>query len=202
MSKDARSTTRRRAARISVAMLVSATTFLMAACSNSGGGGGASAQKGELTFPQWRAPTLPAGSLHRAIDEFHTAHPLLRLKPISAPLASLQTQTISQAASATLPDVVRLDGSWVNPLYKQGALLNLSEVMKTANYDPKNLASQVGFNGSTYMIPVVNFVYPLFTNNEILAKAGISKPPSTWSGFQSAAKKISQTVDGVKGWIA
>ncbi|PDQ34589.1 MAG: sugar ABC transporter substrate-binding protein [Candidatus Lumbricidophila eiseniae] len=202
MSKDAHSTTRRRAARISAAMLVSATTFLTAACSNSGGSGGASTQKVELTFSQWWAPEMPSGALQRVIDEFHTANPLISVKLISAPFASLQTQTISQAASGTLPDVVGLDGSWVNPLYKQGALLNLSEVMKTANYDPKNLASQVGFNGSTYMIPVVNFVYPLFTNDEILAKAGISKPPSTWSEFESAAKKISQTVDGVKGWIA
>jgi multiple sugar transport system substrate-binding protein len=51
------------------------------------------------------------------------------------------------------------------------------------------------------MIPVVNFVYPLITNDAILAKAGITAPPTTWSEFTADAKKISETQSGAKGWV-
>ncbi len=50
------------------------------------------------------------------------------------------------------------------------------------------------------MIPVVNFVYPLFTNDDILQKAGISTPPTTWSEFEADAKKISDS-GAAKGWV-
>jgi multiple sugar transport system substrate-binding protein len=50
------------------------------------------------------------------------------------------------------------------------------------------------------MIPVVNFVYPLFVNQDLLAKAGVKDVPSTRSQFLDAAKKISATGGDVKGW--
>jgi multiple sugar transport system substrate-binding protein len=185
-----------------IAAVASATMLLVAGCSGSSGSTSANTnQKVQLTFSQWWAPEMPAGALQNLIDQFQSQNANISVKLISAPFASLQTQTISEAASGTLPDVVGLDGAWVNPLYKQGALLNLTDAMKSANYDPKDLASQVGYNGSTYMIPVVNFVYPLFTNDAILAKAGITTPPTTWSEFTADAKKISQSQAGAKGWV-
>ncbi len=186
-------------------MLAAAATVSAAALALTGCSGGSTNsdadQKVTLTFSQWWAPEMPSGALQKIADDFHKAHPNITVKLISAPFASLQTQTISQAASGTLPDVVGLDGSWVNPLYKQGALYNLSDAMKAAKYDDSDLASQVAFKGSTYMIPVVNFVYPLFTNDAILAKAGIAAPPKTWSEFTDDAKKISQSNADAKGWV-
>lgn len=202
MSKDAQG--RGKGRKWQVAAVAAAATLVMTGCSGSTGSSGTSAaaanQQVTLTFSQWWAPEMPSGALQGLMDEFHKENPNITVKLISAPFPSLQTQTISEAATGTLPDVVGLDGAWVNPLYKQGALLNLTNEMKTANYDPKDLASQVGYSGSTYMIPVVNFVYPLFTNDAILAKAGISKPPTTWSEFAADAKKISQS-GAAKGWV-
>ncbi|MCU1526426.1 MAG: sugar transporter substrate-binding protein [Frondihabitans sp.] len=143
---------------------------------------------------------MPAGALQKIVNGFEKEHPNITVKLISSPFASLQTQTFSEAAAGTLPDIVGLDGSWVNPLYKQGALLNLTKAMKSAKFNSSELASQVGYSGSTYMIPVVNFVYPLFTNDTILAEAGISTPPTTWSEFEADAQKITQKTSA-KGWI-
>lgn len=198
--------------RVAVAGLAVVVTTVAAAC---GGGsapnipgagasnatGSAAGGKVTLKFSQWWAPEMPKGALQALIDQFEKDNPNIDVQLISAPFASLQTQAISEAAAGTLPDVVGLDGAWVNPLYKQGALLNLTEAMKKAGYDPTNLATQVGYNGSTYMIPVVNFVYPLFTNDAVLAKAGISTPPKTWSEFVADAKKISTSENGVNGWV-
>jgi len=200
MSKEARTSGRRVRWVLSAAAVTATAALALTGCTG-GGGGSSTNQNVTLTFSQWWAPEMSSGALQGIVDSFHKAHPNITVKLISAPFASLQTQTISQAASGTLPDIVGLDGSWVNPLYKQGALYNLSDAMTKAKYDDSELASQVAFKGSTYMIPVVNFVYPLFTNDAILAKAGISAPPTTWSEFTADAKKISQTESGVKGWV-
>jgi len=198
MSNDARGRSRRLARTTTAVAVATAALIAMAGC--AGTSGGDANGKVQLTFSQWWAPEMPTGALQGLIDDFQKQNPKISVKLISAPFQSLQTQTISQAASGTLPDVVGLDGAWVNPLYKQGAILNLSDAMKKASYDPKDLASQVGYSGSTYMIPVVNFVYPLFTNDAILQKAGIAKPPSTWSEFADDAKKISAS-GAAKGWV-
>jgi multiple sugar transport system substrate-binding protein len=50
------------------------------------------------------------------------------------------------------------------------------------------------------MVPVVNFVYPLFVNQDLLTKAGVDKVPGTRTEFLDAAKKISATGNNVKGW--
>jgi multiple sugar transport system substrate-binding protein len=199
MSKEARISRRRGRWVFSAVAVAASAALTLTGC--SGGGASSADQKVTLTFSQWWAPEMPKRALQDIVNSFEKEHPNITVKLISAPFASLQSQTISQAASGTLPDIVGLDGSWVNPLYKQGALYNLSDAMKAAKYDDSELASQVGFSGDTYMIPVVNFVYPLFTNDQILAKAGISAPPTTWSEFSADAKKISESESGVSGWV-
>jgi multiple sugar transport system substrate-binding protein len=202
MSKDAPPRSKRFGLKISLVALATATVFVTAACSTgSATGSSSSTAKVTLTFSQWWAPEMPKGDLQGLMNQFEKQNPNITVKLISAPFPSLQTQTISEAASGTLPDVVGLDGSWVDPLYKQGALLNLTSAMKSAGYNSADLASQVGYKGSTYMIPVVNFVYPLFTNDAILSAAGISAPPTNWSDFTADAQKISTSESGVKGWV-
>ncbi|MGN6198362.1 ABC transporter substrate-binding protein [Humibacter sp.] len=201
MGKEAQRSFKRSRWMLGAAATVSAAALALTGCSSGSPSSSDTNQKVTLTFSQWWAPEMPSGALQKIADDFHKGHPNITVKLISAPFASLQTQTISQAASGTLPDIVGLDGSWVNPLYKQGALYNLTDAMKAAKYDDSDLASQVAFKGSTYMIPVVNFVYPLFTNDAILAKAGITTPPTTWSQFTDDAKKISQSDADAKGWV-
>ncbi|MGP3917617.1 ABC transporter substrate-binding protein [Nonomuraea sp. 10N515B] len=169
--------------------------------SNSGSSAGSSGD-GTVTleFAQWWAPELPAGSFDKLMSEFTAQNPTIKVKLLSGPYASTKQQLVSGAASRTLPDVVGLDGAWVSDFAKQGAIADLSELMAAAKYDSSQLASQIQVKGKTYMIPVVNFVYPLFVNNDLLSKAGIKTPPSTRTEFLEAAKKISALGGNVKGW--
>ena len=169
--------------------------------SNSGSSAGTSPD-GTVTleFAQWWAPELPAGSFDKLMAEFTAQNPKIKVKLLSGPYASTKQQLVSGAASRTLPDVVGLDGAWVSDFAKQGAIADLSELMAAAKYDSSQLASQIQIKGKTYMIPVVNFVYPLFVNNDLLSKAGVKKPPSTRTEFMDAAKKISALGGNVKGW--
>ena len=50
------------------------------------------------------------------------------------------------------------------------------------------------------MIPVVNFVYPMFANMDLLTKAGVTQMPSTREEFEEAAKAVAASGEGVSGW--
>ena len=182
------------------AVTAATTVAFIAAC--GGGGSGDSAADGPVTleFAQWWGAELPAGDFQKIIDGFTAQNPNIKIKLLSAPYASTKQQLVTGAASKTLPDVVGLDGAWVSDFAKQGAITDLSKLMTDSNYDASQLSSQVQIKGKTYMIPVVNFVYPLFVNKDLLAKAGVKDVPSTRSQFLDAAKKISATGGDVKGW--
>ena len=155
-----------------------------------------------LEFAQWVGRGAAGGATSRRSSTVSPRRtPRSRSNLLSAPYASTKQQLVTGAASKTLPDVVGLDGAWVNDFAKQGAIADLSKLMTDAGYDPSQLASQVQLDGKTYMIPVVNFVYPLFVNMDLLAKAGVKDVPATRSQFLDAAKKITATGGGsVKGW--
>ncbi|MEV6035757.1 sugar ABC transporter substrate-binding protein [Nonomuraea sp. NPDC052116] len=184
---------------------VMAVAMIGATAVGCGSGSGASAgSSGDgtvtLEFAQWWAPELPAGSFDKLMSEFTAQNPKIKVKLLSGPYASTKQQLVAGAASRTLPDVVGLDGAWVSDFAKQGAIADLSALMAAAKYDSSQLASQIQIKGKTYMIPVVNFVYPLFVNNDLLAKAGVKTPPSTRTEFLEAAKKVSALGGNVKGW--
>ena len=168
----------------------------------SGDGSTGSSEQGPVTleFAQWWAPELPEGAFQELMTQFESQNPNIKVKLLSAPYASTKQQLVSGAASKTLPDVVGLDGAWVNDFAKQGAITDLSALMAEGKYDESQLASQVKVDGKTYMIPVVNFVYPLFVNKDLSSKAGVKAVPTNRSEFSDAAKKISALGGNVKGW--
>ena len=168
----------------------------------SGEGSTESSEQGPVTleFAQWWAPELPDGSFQELMTQFESQNPNIKVELLSGPYASTKQQLVSGAASKTLPDVVGLDGAWVNDFAKQGALTDLSALMAEAKYDESQLASQIKVDDKTYMIPVVNFVYPLFVNEDLLSKAGVKAAPNNRSEFLDAAKKISALGGNVKGW--
>ena len=194
MSNDARST--------KVVGAVAATMAVLLAAGCSGGGDDASAD-GSVTieFAQWWEPELPEGELRALMDTFESENPGIKVELLSGPYASTKEQVVAGAATGTMSDVVGLDGAWVSDFAKQGALADMSQLMTDAKYDDSQLASQVQIDGSTYMIPVVNFVYPMFTNDDLLAQAGVDAPPSTRTEFTDAAEAVTALGENTYGWI-
>ncbi len=162
-----------------------------------------SSSNGEVTIElaQWWEPELPDGAFRALMDEFEAANPGINVELLSGPYASTKEQLFAGAAAGTMSDVVGLDGAWVSDFSKQGALADLTSLMAEQGYDDSELAAQIQIDGATYMIPVVNFVYPMFTNDGLLAEAGIDAPPSTRSEFEAAAKAVAATAENTSGWI-
>ncbi|GAB4452951.1 MAG: sugar ABC transporter substrate-binding protein [Anaerolineae bacterium] len=154
-----------------------------------------------LEFIQWWEPELPAGEFRALMDEFEAQNPGIKVELISGPYASTKEQVVAGAAAGTMSDVVGLDGAWVSDFVKQGSIANLTDLMSQAGYDDSELASQIQLNGSTYMIPVVNFVYPVFVNLDLMEKAGIANPPASRTEFADAATKLTDAENNVYGWV-
>ncbi|MEZ0447419.1 ABC transporter substrate-binding protein [Cellulomonas sp. ICMP 17802] len=185
--------------------LTGVAALALAACSGGSGSSSDSASGGggdvTLEFSQWWEPELPDGAFRELMDKFEAENPGIKVKLLSGPYASTKEQVVAGAASGTMSDVVGLDGAWVSDFAKQGAITDLTAVMKDAGYDDSQLASQVQVDSKTYMIPVVNFVYPMFTNDALLSQAGVTAPPTNRTEFADAAKKITALGDNVHGWV-
>ena len=193
---------RRRNAIKLVGVAAAATTLLaMAGCSSNSTGTAADGGDVTIEFAQWWEPELGDGEFRGLMDQFEQENPGIKVDLVSGPYASTKEQLFAGAASGTMPDVVGLDGAWVSDFAKQGVSGDLTQLMSEAGYDDSQLASQIKVDDSTYMIPVVNFVYPMFTNDGLLAQAGVSAPPSTRTEFADAAKKITALGGDVSGWV-
>ncbi|MGX5679897.1 ABC transporter substrate-binding protein [Schumannella luteola] len=188
---------RRTALTIAGALTAAAGLLATAGCTASTGGG----DSGDVTieFAQWWEPELPDGALRGLIDQFEEENPGITVELISGPYASTKETLFAGAASGTMPDVVGLDGAWVSDFAKQGAIADLTALMDEEGMDDSKLASQIQIDGATYMIPVVNYVYPLFVNMDLAGQAGITEVPSTRSEFEAAAKAIQAL--GTPGWV-
>ncbi|HUN10317.1 MAG TPA: sugar ABC transporter substrate-binding protein [Aggregatilineales bacterium] len=154
-----------------------------------------------LEFSQWWEPELPAGEFRALMDEFEAQNPGIKVELISGPYSATRDLIVAGAATGTMSDVVGLDGAWVNDFVKQGSLASLTQLMSDAAFDDSELAAQIQLGGATYMIPVVNFVYPVFVNLDLLNAAGIETAPSTRSEFAAAAAALTNAETNVSGWV-
>lgn len=189
---------------------VVATAASVSVLSACGGGssstdGSSSAAEGSdgdvvIEFQQWWEPELPDGALRGLMDQFEEENPGITVELLSGPYSSTKEQVVAGAAAGTMADVVGLDGAWVYDFVQQGSIANLTELMTQQGYDDSELASQIQIDGATYMIPVVNYVYPLFVNNDLLEQAGVESVPTTRSEFEDAAVKITENTDAA-GWV-
>jgi len=145
-----------------------------------------------LQFSQWWGAELPSGSLDALVKQFQQENPGITIQLVTNPYQNTHDATIAAAATHNMPDIVAMDGTWLSDLHSQEALANLSDLMKAAGYNDSNLSGLLKVEGSTYMVPVVNFTYPLFVNMDLLKQAGITSIPKTRTEFKAAADAVSK----------
>ena len=152
-----------------------------------------------LEFQQWWEPELPEGVLREICDAF-TEETGITIELLSNPYAETKTQIAAGAATGTMADVVGLDGAWVYDFAKQGSITNMTTLMEEDGYDTANLSSEIQVDGGTYMIPVVNFAYPMYVNMDILEAAGVTEVPTTWTEFKAACEAVTALGNNTYGY--
>ncbi|MGB4135792.1 MAG: sugar ABC transporter substrate-binding protein [Microbacterium sp.] len=179
---------KRRFSRLGVfAGLVAASAMVLAGCSGPSGSD-SEGDGGDVTleFAQWWQPEAN-GQLEKLVEQFESENPGIKIELQTGPYGDTKDQLVAGAASGTLPDLIGLDGNWVYDLTKQGVLADLDEVMSGSK--AAGAIEGVKVDDATRMLNVTYATYVLFTNTDILAKAGV-QTPTTWDEFAAAARAI------------
>jgi len=173
--------------RFLAAALVCVMALSLVACGGSGDAEEAESSEGEavtLKFQQWWGVELPENYLQDIVDRYKEETGVT-IELISAPWADTKTAITAGATNGTIADIISVDGAWLAEFVDMGILADAG----AAGID-ESLAGDVWkVDGTSYVVPVNNFAYPMYVNTDILAAAGV-EIPTTWSELIDACKKI------------
>ncbi len=160
----------------------------------------AAAQQQSTTITFWHAyaENASAPEMQRltkiVIPRFERLHPGIKVQQVPFSYGNLQQKLTTSVAGGTLPDVVRADLAWVPQYAKLHAFAQLDKTMP----DFKKYASAVYagslatnyYKGHYYGLPLDTNTRVLMYNEQALASAGISSPPTTFAELKADAPKL------------
>lgn len=141
-----------------------------------------------LKFQQWWGVELPEGYLEDICAQFKEDTGIT-VELLSAPWANTKEQIVSGAANKTVADIVSVDGAWLAEFTDMGILTDV----EAAGVDTSLATDTWKVGDTSYVVPVLNFAYPMYVNMDILKEAGVKEIPKTWSEMIDACKKIKAT---------
>lgn len=101
-------------------------------------------------------------------------------------MGDTKTAITSGATNGTIADIVGVDGAWLAEFAKMGILTDI----EAAGVDTSQVSDVWKVDGTSYVVPVLNFAYPMYVNMDILEDSGVTEIPKTWSELIDACKKI------------
>lgn len=131
---------------------------------------------------------------------FHAANPDITVNVTVKSWNDIDQYVATQIASGQVPDVVN-KGDYSAPA-AQGLLYPADQVVS-----PSTLAdilpaflNNSKYNGTVYALPDLASARALFYNKDLLAKAGITKLPTSWSSLTTDLGIIHRKLKGVYGY--
>jgi putative chitobiose transport system substrate-binding protein len=129
-----------------------------------------------------------------AIGKFEAANPGTKVHWVDVPWSGMQGKIQAAMGAKTAPDVVNLNPDFAIQLAARNAWLDLDTALKkdeSKEYLPK--IWQAGtLNGKAFSFPWYLTTNVTIYNKNLLAKAGIAKPPTTYQELAQAAKQIKE----------
>ncbi|WP_327431038.1 extracellular solute-binding protein [Streptomyces sp. NBC_01236] len=174
-------------------LAATAATGLGAAALSACGSSGSGNSSGKTTIEWWNITTTqPAKKLWaQRAKEFEAAHPDVKIKVVTLENEAYKSKMTAQIASGKLPDIFH---TWGGGVLKQQLDAGLVEDLTgktpwTADYVPAATAAYK-FDDKTYAIPFDIGAVGFWYNKALFKKAGITTPPTTWSGYLDAVKAL------------
>jgi putative chitobiose transport system substrate-binding protein len=129
-----------------------------------------------------------------AIGKFEVANPGIKVHWVDVPWGAMQGKIQAAMGAKTAPDVVNLNPDFAIQLAARNAWLNLDPVL-TNGESKEYLPSiwQAGtLDGKAFSFPWYLTTNVTIYNQELLTKAGVLQPPTTYQELAQAAKKIKE----------
>ncbi|MFI2757973.1 ABC transporter substrate-binding protein [Streptomyces echinatus] len=186
--------------------LTASLALLTTACTGQSGSGASDDPSKDTTINFWHAWSAPneVKAVKSLVAGFERAHPNIHVNVVG----NMTDDKINQALRAggdKAPDVISsFTTNNVGKFCSSGALVDLNPFFEKLGVDPeatfpKPMNEYTQFDGDRCAVPLLGDAYGLYYNKTAFRKAGIERPPKTWSEFTADAKKLTvRQGDGYK----
>ena len=128
---------------------------------------------------------------------YETSHPGIKIEFQQADYGDFLQTILTSRVGGTSPDIYNIYSIWAPQLASAGALATppaeIQDWIKSA-YGAGTVGAAT-INGTLWGIPTELSVYELIYNKKILAEAGFTAPPATWTELHDMAAKITTKND-------
>ncbi|MCN9239414.1 ABC transporter substrate-binding protein [Streptomyces sp. RY43-2] len=179
------------------ALTAAAVALLATACTGHPTSGAHDDPSEETTLTFWHAWSAPSETkaVNSLIAGFEKAHPNIHVTVVGDMTDDKMNQALRTGGS-NAPDVISsFTTNNVGPFCASGALVDLTPFFEKSGIDPattfpKAMNDYTRFDGRRCTAPLLGDAYGLYYNKTAFEKAGIARPPMTWSEFEADAKKL------------
>jgi putative chitobiose transport system substrate-binding protein len=129
-----------------------------------------------------------------AIAKFEVANPGIKVHWVDVPWGAMQGKIQAAMGAKTAPDVVNLNPDFAIQLAAKNAWLDLNPILtKGENKEYIPSIWQAGtLDGKAFSFPWYLTTNVTIYNQELLTKAGVVKPPTTYQELAKAAKQVKE----------
>ncbi|MGV9555458.1 ABC transporter substrate-binding protein [Streptomyces sp. NPDC003401] len=160
-------------------------------------GSGSDDSPKELTYwasNQGASTEIDKKVLRPELDKFEKETGI-KVKLEVVPWSDLLNRILTATTSGQGPDVLNIGNTWSASLQATGGLLpwddaNFARIGGKDRFVASALASTGVRGEAPAAVPLYSMAYALYYNKQILADAGISRPPATWDQLVADGRKI------------
>ncbi|MFB7504774.1 ABC transporter substrate-binding protein [Streptomyces broussonetiae] len=178
-------------------VVTASLALLTTACTGQSGSGASDDPTKDTTINFWHAWSAPneVQAVKTLVSGFEKAHPNIHVNVVG----NMTDDKINQALRSggdKAPDVISsFTTNNVGKFCSSGALVDLNPFFKKSGIDPtatfpRTMNEYTRFEGNRCTVPLLGDAYGLYYNKTEFKKAGISRPPRTWSEFEADARKL------------
>lgn len=167
----------------------------LALCVAAAGCTGASARAGESELRVW-AFGAEGEALAPLVAEFERANPGVHVRMQQIPWTAAHEKLLTAFVGGALPDVAQLGNTWIPEFSALDALAPLDSLVASdtlavprGDYFPGVWATNV-VDGVLYGVPWYVDTRVLFYRTDLLRRAGVLSPPTTWQALRDAAERV------------
>ena len=140
------------------------------------------------------------------LAKWDKTHPENQLDQKFIPFGQLSQQLIKGIATGDVPDLITIDNPVVASFASQGALEDLTDLVKNSKVLKKDgyftgSWNTTIWNGRQYAVPGEANTLALYYNADMFKAKGLDpdKPPRTWAELKAAAEKLTDPAKNVYG---
>ena len=131
--------------------------------------------------------------MEKLVAQFNAAHPNIEVRAQAQPWGTTWQQLGPLVASGRAPDVVAVNEDQITGFAARGALTPLTPAeLKAASANTagfyKPLAATSAYKNATFGLPLQSSALAMYTNKDLLTKAGVTAVPKTQAEFLKAAQ--------------